>query len=171
MKRLIWTRHPLSQVDYGFSGALLALSAVKGITSIGQGFAQGAEDKYNAQIATNQATATQIQGDITQGQLTRQGGEMMAKSNAIAGASGLEPTGSVAAVMVDNQTQIETDKAISQYNTSMGVNSATDRAKMLKQQSGQDVFSGFTSAFSDILTGASDYAKYKTKINLNAGAS
>ena len=151
----------------GFSGALLAMQAVKGITSIGQGFAQSAEDKYNAQISQNQANAIGIQGQITQGQLTRQGGQMMAKSNAVAGAAGLEPTGSVAAVELSNQTQIETDKAIAEYNTSMGINSATDRAKQLKQQAANDTFSGFTNAFSDMLTGASNYAMYKNKINTN----
>ena len=151
----------------GFSGALLAMQAVKGITSIGQGFAQSAEDKYNAQISQNQATAIGIQGQITQGQITRQGGQMMARSNAVAGAAGLEPTGSVAAVELSNQTQIETDKAIAAYNTSMGINSATDRAKQLKQQAANDTFSGFTNAFSDMLTGASNYAMYKNKINTN----
>ncbi len=147
----------------GFSGALLAMSAVQGITAIGKGFAQGAEDKYNAQIATNQASALQVEGNITQGQITRQGGEMMARSTAVAGAAGLDPTGSVAAVMVNNQTQIETDKAIAAYNTTVGINSATDRAKMFKQQANQDVSSGFTNAFSDMLTGVSNYAKFNLK--------
>ena len=154
----------------GFSGALLAMSAVQGITSIGQGYAQSAEDKYNAQIATNQATAIQTQGQIQQGQLTRQGGKMMSTASAVAGAAGLEPTGSVAAVEVSNQTQIETDKAIAAYNTSMGVYSATDRAKALRQQASQSVESGFTNAFSDVLTGVSNFARYNTKFNLNAGA-
>ena len=151
----------------GFSGALLAMSAVQGINAIGQGYAQSAEDKYNAQIATNQASATAVQGSITQGQLTRQGGNMMAMSTAVAGAAGLEPTGSVAAVELNNQTQIETDKAIAQYNTTMGINSATDRAKALRQQAGNDEFAGFTSAFSDMLTGVSNYAKYNMKPSIN----
>jgi hypothetical protein len=147
----------------GFSGALLAMSAVQGISAIGQGYAQGAEDKYNAQIATNQASAIQVQGQIQQGQLTRQGGQMMARFQAVAGAAGLEPTGSVAAVELNNQTQIETDKAIAQYNTTMGMNSATDRAKMLKQQASQDVTSGYTNAFSDMLKGVLNYAMYNLK--------
>ena len=147
----------------GFSGALLAMSAVKGITAIGQGFAQSAEDKYNAQIATNQASAIGVQGNIEQGQITAKGGRMMATSNAVAGAAGLEPTGSVAAVELHNQTQIEIDKAIATYNTQMGIYSATDRAKAKRQQASQDTASGFTNAFSDILTGASDYAMYKFK--------
>ena len=152
----------------GFSGALLALSAVKGITSIGQGIATSAEDKYNSTLSTLQAQQTQVQGNIQQGQLTTQGGEMAAKSTAVAGAAGLDPTGSVAAVMVNNQTQIETDKAISQYNTTMGINSATDRAKMLKQQASNDMFSGVSSAFSDLLTGVSQYGMYNKKsLNLS----
>lgn len=147
----------------GFSGALLAMSAVQGITSIGQGYAQSAEDKFNAQIATNQASALQVQGQIKQGQLTRQGSQMMATSTATAGAAGLENTGSVAAVEVSNQTQIETDKAIAAYNTTMGVNSATDRALALRQQASQSVESGYTNDFSDMLSGTSKYAMYNSK--------
>ena len=156
----------------GFSGALLALSAVQGITSIGKGIATSAEDKYNASLATNQAQLTAIQGQITQGQYTQQAGQAAATSTAIAGAKGLEPTGSVAAVMLNTQTQIDTDAAIAQFNTTMGINQANSKATALKQQAGQDMFSGVTSAFSDLLTGATNYATYNSKnaLNLSGGA-
>ena len=157
----------------GFSGALLAMSAVQGIAQIGQGNAQAATDNYNAQIASNQASAIQTQGQIEQGQITRKGGKMASTTTAVAGAAGLQLTGSVAAVELSNQTQIETDKAIAQYNTSMGVNSATDRAQMLRQQASADKSSGYTNAFSSILKGVSQYGMYNSKqsgFNLNSGA-
>jgi hypothetical protein len=155
----------------GFGGALLALSAVKGIASIGQGFAQGAEDKYNASLATQEAQLTQVQGDITQGQYTRQAGQLLSTQTADIAAKGLQPSGSAAAVMLDSQTQIQTDMAIAKFNTQMGVNQSNARATALKQQASQSVYSGFSSAFSDLLTGATQYGMYKNKINLNAGAS
>lgn len=151
----------------GFSGALLALSAVKGITSITQGIAQSNEDKFNASLATDQAQLIGIQGQITQGQYTRQAGQTLSTSMAVAGAKGIEPTGSAAAVMIDAQTQIHTDAAIVAFNNTMGINQANSKATLLKQQAGNAIFSGYTSAFSDLLTGATDYATYNTnKINL-----
>jgi len=149
----------------GFSGALLAMSAVQGINSIGGGYAQSAETKYNASLYGLQADALKVQGDITQGQYTRQAGQMMSKSMAVAGAAGIEPTGSAAAVMVDAQTQIETDAAIARYNNTMSINQANQKATMLKQQAAQDVSSGYSGAFSEMLSGAEKYAKYKFKLN------
>lgn len=155
----------------GFSAALLTISAAQGISAIGQGYAQSAQAKYNASLATNQAGLLKVQGDITQGQYTRQAGETLSKSTAIAGAAGIEPTGSAAAVMLDAQTQIHTDAAIAAFNNTMGINNANDKATMLKQQAQQDVYSGYSSAFSDVLSGATQAALYNKKsFNLDSGA-
>lgn len=173
MRKLIWGRHPLSQVDYGFSGAMLAFSAVQGINSIGQGFAQSAEDKYNASLYTNQANATAVEGSIEQGQYTRKAGQMLSTQTADVAAKGLEPTGSAAAVMLSSQTQIETDAAIAKYNNTMAINQANQKAKMLKQQAGENIYSGFSSAFSDLLKGGTDYYGYNNKnsLTLSSGGS
>lgn len=165
MRKLIWGRHPLSQVDYGFSGAMLAFSAVQGINSIGQGYAQSAEDKYNASLYTNQASALSVSGGIEQGQYTRKAGQMLSTQTSDIAAKGLEPTGSAAAVMLSSQTQIETDAAIAKYNNTMAINQANQKALQLKQQASQDVYSGFSSAFSDMLKGAVAYGAYNTPSN------
>lgn len=154
----------------GFGGALLAMSAVQGIASIGQGYAQGAEDKYNASLASNQAGLLKVQGDITTGQYTRQAGQMLASSTAMVAGKGLEPTGSAAAVMLDSQTQINTDLAITKFNNETNVNYANAQATALQRKAKQSVFSGYSNAFSDTLKGASNYALYSNKLNLNAGA-
>ena len=151
----------------GYSGALLALSTVKGISSIGQGYAQSAEDKYNASLSTDQAGLIQAQGDITQGQYTREAGQLLSTQTADVAAKGIRPTGSAAAVMLDSQTQINTDMAIAKFNTTMGINQANNRATALKQQAQQDVYSGYSSAFTDLLSGATQYGLYKNKINTN----
>lgn len=151
----------------GFVGAMLALSAVKGIASIGSSYAQGAEDKYNSSLFTDQAQLLKVQGDITQGQYTRQAGQLLSTQTADVAAKGLQPTGSAAAVMLDSQTQIHTDMAIAKFNTEMGINQANAKARLLKQQASNDVYSGFSSAFTDLLTGTVQYGQYKNKINLN----
>ena len=53
----------------------------------------------------------------------------------------------------------------------MGINNANDKATMLKQQAQQDVYSGYSSAFSDVLSGATQAALYNKKsFNLDSGA-
>jgi hypothetical protein len=156
----------------GFGGALLAMSAVQGIASIGQGYAKSAEDKYNANLAGLQAQALGVQGDITQGQYTRKSGQMLSTQTATVAAAGLEPTGSYAAAMLDAQTQIHTDMAIAKYNTQMGINYKEAEAKQKRIQATQDVYSGYSNAFSEMLSGAAKYGQYsKSSFDLNSGAS
>lgn len=157
----------------GFSGALLALSAVKGIASIGSGYAQSGEDNYNASLATQQAQLINLQGNIEQGQYARKGGELLSTQTADTAANGLEPTGSAAAVMLNAQTQIHTDAAIAAFNNQMGQNRANSEASLLKQKGRNAIASGYSSAFSDMLTGATQYGMYNSKSSwsLSSGGS
>ena len=152
----------------GFGGAMLAMSAVQGITSISQGYAQSAEDKYNASLYTDQASALAVQGSITQGQYTRKAGQMLSTQTADVAGKGLEPTGSAAAVMLSTQTQIATDAAIAQYNNTMSINQANQKAQQLKQQGSQAIYSGYSSAFSDMIKGAVEYGMYNQKVPSNS---
>ena len=157
----------------GFGGAMLALSAVQAVNSIGSGYAKSAEDKYNATLSGLQSQLIGVQGDITQGQMTRQGGQYAATQTATAAAAGVEPTGSIAAVMLDTQTQIHTDMAIAKFNTEMGQNYKNAEAAAMKRKASQDVYSGYSDAFSEMLSGAAAYGKYSLKpksFDLNAGA-
>ena len=159
--------------NMGFSGALVALSAVKGIADISKGYAVSAENKYNASLAEGQANLFQVQGDIQQGQITRQGGQILSKQTAIAGAAGIQPTGSAAAVMLDTQTQINTDKAIAKFNSQENVNYANATAAQYKIKASQAVSGGYANAFSDLLSGAVNYGMYKykpTTFDLSGGA-
>jgi len=153
----------------GFGGAMLALSAVQAITSISAGNAKAAEDKYNATLAGLQGELIGVQGDITQGQYTRKAGQMAATQTAAVAGAGLEPTGSAAAVMLDTQTQIHTDMAIAKFNTEMGQNYTTAQSKAFKRQASEDTFTGYSSAFSDILSGAARYGAYTGRINTGDG--
>jgi hypothetical protein len=148
----------------GFSGVMLALSAVQGVAAIGQGYAKAGEDKANASLYTQQAGLIDVQNSITQGQYTRKAAQVLATSTADVAGKGLEPTGSAAAVMLDTQTQIHTDMAIAQFNNTMAKNQALAKAKLLDQQAGNDIFSGYSSAFSDMLQGAAQYGAYNSKL-------
>ncbi len=155
---------------------MMATSAAsKSVTSIGQGYAAGAQDSYNATIANLKGQALQVQDNITQGQYVRQAGELLSKQTATAGAAGIEPTGSVAAVMLDSQTQINTDMAIAHFNNQLEQNYASSEALQAKMAQKSDVTAGYTNAFSDILQGGEKAALYnspqgKTLFNTGAGA-
>ena len=144
----------------GLGGAMLALSGVQAIASIGQGYATNQQDKYNAQLYDQQAQTIGIQGSIQQGQITRTAGEAASTATAKAGGAGLQPTGSVAAVILSTQTQYDTDKAIAQYNTTTTENTATQQATQLRNQGNAAVYSGYSSAFSDMLKGTVAYGLY-----------
>lgn len=154
----------------GYSGALLALSAVQGISAIGQGYAQSAEDKANASLLNDQSGLLQVQGNITQGQYTREAAKVLSTSTADVAAKGLEPTGSAAAAMLDAQTQIHTDAAIAKFNNTMAINQTDAKSKLLKDQANQAVYSGFSSAFNDVLVGSAKYYQYNKSINTSSGA-
>ena len=150
----------------GFGGAMLALSAVQGISSIGQGIAQNQEDKYNAELYAEKAQTIQIQGQIQQGQMTRQGSQLLSTATAKAGGAGLNPTGSVAATMLSTQTQVDTDKAIAQYNNTLQYNAANQQAN----KSNDAVMSGVSGAFSDLLKGVVSYGLYSGKGGSGGGS-
>ena len=148
-----------------FGGTMLAMSAVQGITSISSGYAQAAESKYNASLYSDQAAAVAVEGSIQQGQMQAKGSKMLSTQTAVAGAAGIQPTGSVAAVMVESQRNILTDMAIANYNTTMSENYANAKAKDLRIQASDEVFQGYAGAFSDTLKGVSEYGMYTGKFN------
>lgn len=144
----------------GFGGVMLAMSAVQGISQIGQGYAQNAEAKYNATIKEGQANMIGLQSDIEQGQYQRMKGQYLSKSTAQIGAAGIMPEGSAAAVMLDAQTQIGIDQAIAKFNKTQAENYTMQEADAYRRQGKQAVYSGYSNAFSTMLQGGANYAMY-----------
>jgi len=150
-----------------FGGVMLAMSAVQAISQISQGYAKKAEANYNATIYENQANTIQAQSEIEYGQYNRVKGHTLAKSVAAIGASGIGLGGSAMAVMLNAQTQIGIDQAIGQFNYQQEKNLALNKASAVRREGSTAVATGYTNAFSTILSGASNYAMYKGFGNKN----
>ena len=146
----------------GFSGALLAMSAVQGISQIGQGYAEKAEAKFNATLLEGKAKLIDEQSNIEQGQYQRLKGQYMSKSVANVAKAGIGLQGSALAVMLDAQTQINIDQAISKFNFEQEKNYTKAQASQQRRAGKQAVYSGYSNAFSSALTGVSNYALYNS---------
>lgn len=145
----------------GFAGVMLAMSAVQGISQIGQGYAQKAENNLNATLLEGKANLIDVQKGIESGQYERLKGQTQATSmNRLAG-SGLMPSGSPMAVMIDTQTQIGIDQAIGQFNLENEKRYTKAEADAQRRAGKRAVSAGYTNAFSSMLSGATDYYMYK----------
>jgi len=147
-----------------FGGALFAMTAVQAVGQISQGYAQKAESNYNATLYEGKANLIDVQKEIESGQYDRLKGQYMSKSVAGVAGSGIGLQGSALAVMLDAQTQINIDQAISNFNLDQEKNYATAQAATERRAGKAAVRSGYTNAFSSLMSGASNYALYKTPV-------
>lgn len=145
----------------GFGGALLAMSAVSAISQIGQGKAQRAESNFNATLYDNQASLIEEKKQIDYGQFNRLKGKTLSTSVASVAASGIGLSGSPMAVMLDAQTQINIDQAISSFNIEQEKNYAKAQADQQRRLGKAQQSAANTNAFTTLLSGASNYAMYK----------
>lgn len=145
----------------GFGGAMLAMSAVQGVSQISQGYAQKAENNFNAKLLEGKANLIDTQSEIEQGQYQRLKGQYMSKSVANVAKAGIGLQGSALAVMLDAQTQINIDQSIAKFNAEQEKNYTKAQAAQQKRAGRQAVYSGYSNAFSILLGGASNYAMYK----------
>ena len=159
----------------GYAGAMLALTAVQGVSQISQGYVKKAEADYNATLMRGKADLIDYQSDVEQGQYQRFKGQHLSKSTAAIAGSGVGFNGSAMAVMLDAQTQISIDQSIAKFNKEQEKNYTLAQADAFKRQGKQAVASGYANGFSTLLQGASNYAMYngmgnKTSFDLNSGA-
>lgn len=143
-----------------FGGALLAMSAVQAVGQIGQGYAQQAEANANAELYRGKANLIDQQSQIDQGQWNRKKSKYLSASMTDVAKAGIMPQGSAAAVIVDTQTQLNIDQAISKFNYQQEKNYANAQADQYKRAGKQAVYSGYSNAFSTMLQAGSSYAQY-----------
>ena len=146
----------------GTAGALFALSAVSAVSQISQGYAQKAENKYNATLLEGQANMIDAQSEIEQGQYQRLKGTYMSKSVASVAGSGIGLSGSAMAVITETQRQIGIDQAISKFNYAQDKNYTLAQAGAQRRAGKNAVRAGYSGAFSSLLQGASNYAMYRS---------
>ena len=156
----------------GFGGVMLAMAGVQAVSQIGQGYAQKAEANYNATLLEGKANLIEEQKQIESGQYERLKGRTMSTSIANIAKAGIMPTGSAAAVMLDAQTQMNIDQAIGQFNLEQQKQYTVAEANQVRRSGKASVYSGYSNAFSTMLSGASNYALYnkKTSFDLSGGA-
>lgn len=137
-----------------------AMTAVRVASSIGQGYVQKAESDYNATVAEEQGKAIDFQADVDYAQFQRLKGKTLSTSIANVGAMGIGLGGSALAVMLDAQTQIGIDQAVSKFNIQQEKLYKTNEAKLLRIQGRGYRTAGYTNAFSSLLSGGAQYAHY-----------
>lgn len=158
----------------GFSGALFAVTAATAVSQISQGYAQKSEAKYNATLLEGKANLIDVQAGIEEGQITRQAGQTMSSSVATVAKQGTGLSGSALAVMLNTQRQFEIDKTISKFNYAQEKNYTLSQADAQRRAGKAAVRGGYTSAFSSLLQGASNYGMYKypsAKTSFDSGGS
>lgn len=146
-------------MSFGVVG--LALSVVQGISQIGQGKAAQAEANYNATLVEGKAGLIDVQKDIEYGQYQRLKGRTASTSMANIAASGIAPTGSAMAAILSNETQINLDQAIGQFNLEQEKRYTLSEAEQIRRQGKQSASTAKLNAFSTILRGVSDYGIYQ----------
>ena len=140
---------------------MLALAGVQAVQQIGQGKVAQAEANYNASLKEGQAQMIDVSAGIQKGQDLRAMGKSLSTSMATVAGSGIRPTGSAMAAILDAQTQMQIDMAIGQFNYQQEKNYTLAEAESIRRSGKLAVQTARTNAFSTMLQGVSNYALYK----------
>lgn len=142
--------------------AVLGLGAMAAYSQIQAGRQQAKEYKrqadYNAQVYEQQAQMIQQKQKIEEFQANRRIRAMEGSVIAKTAGSGFDFSGSPLAVMVDNETQMQLDKSIGQYNLEIQRRYAMTEASNQRYVGGQQArlakTTGYSNAFTTILSTA-----------------
>lgn len=154
----------------GFGAAMFANSAFQAITSIFEGYNQSKIAGYNAMVIESRGKLVDIKKSIEAGQYTRLAGSMMSKGVANIAGSGLGFGGSKMAVMLENQRQIEIDKAIGAFGFDIEKSDIQYSSSLERLKGKVAVQEGYANAFSSLMQGGSKYAQYKGYLDTEQGA-
>lgn len=162
--------------DLAMSGAvfdpittLTAVSAVVGVAgAIGQGQAASKADKFNQQVAQQNAQAASDQAamQLKQQQISAQ--RQIGAAKAGYGASGVTTSGSPMDVLADSYTQSEMDANTIIYNGKLKAAGYTNQANLDKAAASDATSAGYVNAASSaLLGGVKTYKSHDT----NSGVS
>lgn len=119
--------------------------------------------EYNAQIYENQAAMIQSRKKIEDYQYKRAAKKLRSTVVSKTAGKGLQLTGSPLAIMIDNESQLLFDQAISEYNLDVQANyarSAAANTRYVAQENARYAKSaGNSNAFSSILNTFSNFNK------------
>lgn len=120
------------------------------------------EGEYNAQVYEQQAEMVVQKKKILEYQFNRQAGAMRGSMVAQTAGKGLALSGSPLAILIDNETQMQLDKNISDYNLDIERNYALSGANYYRESADSKArlakYTGYSNAFSTILSGGAELA-------------
>ena len=138
-------------------GAFSATTSIMGANAQAKGIKKQAE--YNAQIYEQQGQMIQEKKKIADYQFNRQAAKVRGSIISQTAGKGFNLGGSPLAILIDNESQMQFDKAIDDYNLDIEANYARSGATYTRetgrQQSRLAKFTGYSNAFTTLLnTGA-----------------
>ena len=140
-------------------GAAMATTQVMGANQQAKAMTRQAE--YNAQIYEQQAGMIQEKKKIQDYQFLRQANAARGSIVAKTAGKGFNMGGSPLAILIDNETQMQFDKAIGDYNLDVERNYALSGATNTREQgvinSRAARYTGYSNAFSTILNTGTTY--------------
>ena len=147
--------------------AVLGLGAMAAYSQIQQGKASAASAKrqgeYNAQVYEQQAEMIAQKQKLEAHQWNRKISQIHAATTARTAQKGFGMSGSPLAVMVDNETQLQLDKSIGNYNLEIQRRYALSEAANQRYMGGEQArlakMTGYSNAFSTMLGTASSMSK------------
>jgi|GEM_PF-2387701 len=151
----------------GTAGALLIAGGAFSATTQIMGANQQAKSiqkqaEYNAQVYEQQATMVMEKKKIQDYQFHRQAAAVRGSIIAKTAGKGLMLSGSPLAILIDNETQMQFDKAIGDYNLDIERNQAMSSATSIRETGATEAraakAAGYSNAFSTILNTGSTMA-------------
>lgn len=134
-------------------GAFSATSSIMGANQQSKAIKKQAE--YNAQIYEQQGAMIQEKKKIADYQFNRNAARARGAIIARTAGKGLNLSGSPLAILIDNESQMQFDKAIEDYNLDIERNYAASGASYMRQtgaaQSRLARYGGYSTAFSTLL--------------------
>lgn len=134
-------------------GAMSAYSQVKGASMQAKAIQQQAD--YNAQIYEQQGQMILEKKKVQDYQFNREAARVRGAIVAKTAGKGFQMSGSPLAILIDNETQMQFDKAVEDYNLDVERNFASSAATATRQtgvnQARLAKYTGYSNAFSTML--------------------
>lgn len=142
------------------AAASAAAAGVGAAGAISSAHAQASAERYNAQVASNNAGAAAQQSQFNAQQIQDATRRNVATQRAAMAASGFDPnTGSFAAVTADTKRQGEMNKLASIYQGRLGINRSISESQLDTTSASADTTAGLFSAGSTVLGGVDSATK------------
>lgn len=156
-----------------FGAAFALTSLMSAFSTIYMGKVQSDIAEYNARVIEERQKLIKIKQDIEYAQYERMKSRYISTAMTTVAGRGVKPTGSYMAKAVSSIKNMAIDQAIGQFDYTIQKSDVQSQATAVRNEGKDAKRAGYTRAFSEMLTGAKDYAMYKygkKSLNLSSGA-